>query len=58
MNKLLIVIGFLSLTSCVSLKKQFIKKPVESAELCKLYFPTKEKESKEVIRYKTDTITI
>lgn len=47
-----------TLTSCVSLKKQFIKKPVESAELCKLYFPTKEKESKEVVRYKTDTITI
>lgn len=58
MSKLLIIIGVLSLTSCISLKKQFIKKPVESAELCKLYFPTKEKESKEVIRYKTDTITI
>ena len=58
MSKLLIIIGVLTLTSCVSLKKQFIKKPVESAELCKLYFPTKEKESKEVIRYKTDTITI
>ena len=58
MSKLLIIIGFLSLTSCVSLKKQFIKKPVESAELCKMFFPTKELESKEVIRYKTDTITI
>lgn len=58
MSKLLIIIGVLTLTSCVSLKKQFIKKPVESAELCKLYFTTKEKESKEVIRYKTDTITI
>ena len=58
MSKLLIIIEVLTLTSCVSLKKQFIKKPVESAELCKLYFPTKEKESKEVIRYKTDTITI
>ena len=58
MSKLLIIIGFLSLTSCVSLKKQFIKKPVESAELCKMFYPTKEKESKEVVRYKTDTITI
>ena len=48
----------LILTSCVSLKKQFIKKPVESAELCKLYFPTKEKESKEIIRYKSDTTII
>ena len=58
MSKLLIIIGFLSLTSCVSLKKQFIKKPVESAELCKMFYPKKEKESKEVVRYKTDTITI
>ena len=58
MSKLLIIIGVLSLTSCVSLKKQFIKKPVESAELCKMFYPTKEKESKEVVRYKTDTITI
>lgn len=58
MSKLLIIIGFLSLTSCISLKKQFIKKPVESAELCKMFYPTKEKESKEVVRYKTDTITI
>ena len=58
MSKLLIIIVFLSLTSCVSLKKQFIKKPVESAELCKMFYPTKEKESKEVVRYKTDTITI
>ena len=46
MSKLLIIIGFLSLTSCVSLKKQFIKKPVESAELCKMFFPTKELEIK------------
>ena len=46
MSKLLIIIGFLTLTSCISLKKQFIKKPVESAELCKLYFPTKEKKIK------------
>lgn len=58
MNKLLIIIGVLSITSCVSLKKQFIKKPVESAELCKIFYPKKEKESKEVVRYKTDTITI
>ena len=58
MSKLLIIIGVLSLTSCISLKKQFIKKPVESAELCKMFYPTKEKESKEVVRYKTDTITI
>ena len=58
MSKLLIIIGVLSLTSCVSLKKQFIKKPVESAELCKMFYPTKEKESKDVVRYKTDTITI
>ena len=58
MSKLLIIIGVLSLTSCISLKKQFIKKPVESAELCKVFYPTKEIESKEVIRYKTDTITI
>ena len=58
MSKLLIIIGILSLTSCISLKKQFIKKPVESAELCKMFYPTKEKESKEVVRYKTDTITI
>ena len=58
MSKLLIIIGFLSLTSCVSLKKQFIKKPVESAELCRLFYPTKELESKEITRYKTDTITI
>ena len=58
MSKLLIIIGVLSLTSCISLKKQFIKKPVESAELCELYFPTKELEIKEITRYKTDTITI
>ena len=58
MSKLLIIIGVLSLTSCVSLKKQFIKKPVESAELCKMFYPTKEKEGKDVVRYKTDTITI
>ena len=58
MSKLLIIIGVLSLTSCISLKKQFIKKPVESAELCKMFYPTKEKESKDVVRYKTDTITI
>ena len=58
MSKLLIIIGVLSLTSCISLKKQFIKKPVESDELCKMFYPTKEKESKEVVRYKTDTITI
>lgn len=58
MSKLLIIIGFLTLTSCISLKKQFIKKPVESAELCKMFYPTKEIESKEVVRYKTDTITI
>ena len=58
MSKLLIIIGFLSLTSCVSLKKQFIKKPVESAELCKMFYPTKEIEIKETTRYKTDTITI
>ena len=57
-SKLLIIIGVLSLTSCISLKKQFIKKPVESAELCELYFPTKELEIKEITRYKTDTITI
>ena len=58
MSKLLIIIGVLSLTSCVSLKKQFIKKPVESAELCKMFYPTKEIEIKEFTRYKTDTITI
>ena len=58
MSKLLIIIGVLSLTSCISLKKQFIKKPVESAELCKMFYPTKEKESKDVVRYKIDTITI
>lgn len=48
----------LFLTSCVSLEKQFVKNKVKSAELCKLYFPTLDKESKEIIRYKTDTITI
>ena len=48
----------LFLTSCVSLEKQFIKKPVESAELCKMFYPTKEIEIKEITRYKTDTITI
>ena len=58
MSKLLIIIGVLTLTSCISLKKQFIKKPVESTDLCKLYFSTKEIESKEITRYKTDTITI
>lgn len=58
MSKLLIIIGALSLTSCISLKKQFIKKPVESTELCKIFYPTKEIESKEVVRYKTDTIMI
>lgn len=58
MSKLLIIIGFLSLTSCVSLKKQFLKDKVKAAELCKIHFPTLEKESKEIIRYKTDTITI
>ena len=49
MSKLLIIIGVLTLTSCISLKKQFIKKPVESADLCKMFYPTKEKESKEVL---------
>ena len=58
MSKLLIIIGFLSLTSCVSLEKQFLKDKVKAAELCKIHFPTLEKESKEIIRYKTDTITI
>ena len=58
MSKLLIIIGVLSLTSCISLKKQFIKKPVESAYLCRLFYPTKELESKEIIRYKTDTTII
>ena len=48
----------LFLTSCVSLEKQFIKDKVKAAELCKIHFPTLEKESKEIIRYKTDTITI
>ena len=58
MSKLLIIIGVLSLTSCISLKKQFLKDKVKAAELCKIHFPTLEKESKEIIRYKTDTITI
>ena len=48
----------LFLTSCVSLEKQFLKDKVKAAELCKIHFPTLEKESKEIIRYKTDTITI
>ena len=48
----------LFLTSCVSLDKQFVKNKVKSAELCKSYFPIKEIKSKEVVRYKTDTITI
>ena len=58
MSKLLIIIGFLSLTSCVSLEKQFLKDKVKAAELCKIHFPMLDKESKEIIRYKTDTITI
>ena len=58
MSKLLIIIGVLSLTSCISLKKQFLKDKVKAAELCKIHFPTLEKESKEIIRYKTDTTTI
>ena len=58
MSKLLIIIGSLSLTSSVSLEKQFLKDKVKDAELCKIHFPTLEKESKEIIRYKTDTITI
>lgn len=48
----------LFLTSCVSLEKQFLKDKVKTAELCKIHFPTLEKESKEIIRYKIDTITI
>ena len=48
----------LFLTSCVSLEKQFLKDKVKAAELCKIHFPMLEKESKEIIRYKTDTITI
>ena len=58
MSKLLIIIVVLSLTSCISLKKQFLKDKVKAAELCKIHFPTLEKESKDIIRYKTDTITI
>ena len=54
----LIIMLSLFLTSCISLEKQFVKNKVKSAELCKLYFPTLDKESKEIIRYKTDTITI
>lgn len=58
MNKIIIICMALFLTSCVSLEKQFLKDKVKAAELCKIHFPTLEKESKEIIRYKTDTITI
>ena len=58
MNKIIIICMALFLTSCVSLEKQFLKDKVKATELCKIHFPTLEKESKEIIRYKTDTITI
>lgn len=48
----------LFLTSCVSLEKQFRKKPVEAAELCRIHFPTKILEEKETIIFKSDTILI
>lgn len=58
MNRLIIFCTALLLTSCVSLKKQFIKKPIESAELCYSFYPTKKIEVKEKLTFKSDTVFI
>lgn len=58
MNKLFIFCMALFLTSCASLERQFLKKPIEAAELCRIHFPTKILEEKETIFFKSDTVLI
>lgn len=41
--------------SCANLERQFVRKPVEAAELCNKYFPTKITESSEIIEIRYDT---
>lgn len=48
----------LLISSCGSIEKKFVKKPIESAALCKKYFPTRELSYKEVVRIKRDTTFI